>query len=182
MPTVFATTLIEQVGPVDGYLHVEPVSLDTPTTVHGNFATVNRYEPWSDETTAAILQHHPLAVWRHLTARISSREGSHGRMVTLYGGWSAAGAAAPANPQHMMRLRGAIVKTFGGTGDPGMFNVNIPCPFDGTISDVLKAPYNAGVRPVFYYAFTEVELTASPPEALRASIDFDGHFDVYGRY
>jgi len=182
MPSAFATTLIEMVGPVDGYIHTDPISLDTATTLSTRFALVNKYEPWTMVTTKSMLSQHPVAVWRQLSAHIRSREGSYGRMVTLYCGWANHGASAPTTVRDMANLKGHFSKTFGGTGDPGMFSVSIPCPFDGTMTDVLKTPFNEGTRPVFYYCFTEVKLATEPPDAMRALIEFDGHFDVYGRY
>jgi len=182
MPSHFAESLIAMVGPVDGYYHIDPVALDTPTKLGAKFASVAKYEPWSHKPTSDMYIRHPVAVWRHLKAIISSREGSHGRMVTLYCGWANEGAKAPETVQEMAMLKGHMSRTFGGTGDPGMFTVTIDCPFDGTMSDVGKMPYNDGARAVFYYCFTEVDLTSSPPDAMRALIEFDGRYDVYGRF
>lgn len=181
--SAFSQQLITQVGPVDGYLHVDPVQLRTPTTLANNtFAAVSRYEPWTHTTTQQLLQHHPVAVWRTLKATISSREGAYGRMITMYAGWSSHGAAAPTTVREMRNLKNAFTRTFGGTGDPGMFSVELAAPFDGTMTDTLKTPYNVGVRAVFYYCFVEYNLVDSPPDADRCVVEFDGHYDVYGRY
>jgi hypothetical protein len=183
MPSAFSELLIAQAGPVDGYLHVDPKTLETATSLTGTtFSAVSLYEPWTHTKTATLLAHHPVAVWRHLSAKIASREGSFGRMVTLYCGWAAAGMSRPTTVEDMAVLKGALTRTFGGTGDPGMFTVTIPCPFDGTMTDTLHCPYNAGVRPVFYYAFVEQKLSDKAPDTMRASITFEGHYDVYGRY
>lgn len=103
-------------------------------------------------------------------------------MITFYGGWASAGARAPITVHDMAVLKGAVMRTFGGTGDPGMFNQTADCPFDGTMTDTLNTPYNSGVRPVFYYAFTEVDLTDKAPKSPRLHLLFRGHYDVYGRY
>jgi len=183
MPGAFSSRLIEEVGPVDGYIHIDPMQLRTATTLNATtFAVVLKYEPWTHVSTAALLAFHPVAVWRNLTANVSSREGAHGRMITIYCGWANNNMPAPTTVSGMRQLKGAFSKTFGGTGDPGMFSMNIPAPFDGTMTDTLKTPYNAGVRAVFYYCFVETNLTTSPPDADRCVIEFDGHYDVFGRY
>lgn len=182
MPSAFSQQLIDQAGPVDGYLHIDPVALDTATTLATTFVNVSKYEPWEHDKTKVLVERHPVAVWRSLSCKISSREGSFGRMVTLYCGWSSNGASAPRTVRDMANLKGSFMRTFGGTGDPGMFSVVLSCPFDGTMTDTLAAPYNGGVRPVFYYCFTEVELTATPPDAMRAMLEFNGHYDVFGRF
>jgi len=183
MPSQFLSQIIAEVGPVDGYLHVDPILLDTPTTLAtSTFANVSKYQPWTVADTAAMLNRHPVAGWRSLSATVSSRPGVYGRMCTFYGGWSANDAAAPTTVREMRQLKGAVMTTVGGTGDPGMYRVVIPAPFDGTMSDVLKTRYNEGVRAVFYYCFTEIDLATSPPTADRFCIEFDGHYDVYGRY
>lgn len=183
MPSAFAQRIIEEVGPVDGYLHIDPVSLETPSTsASGKLSTVFRYDPWLHTTTKAMLDHHPVAVWRNLSVTIASRPGVYGRMVTLYAGWAPQDMPAPSTIREMRSLKGAVMKTVGGTGDPGMWSQNLPAPFDGSMSDVLKTRYNTGVRAVFYYAFTEQELTEKAPKTERFTLEFDGHYDVYGRF
>jgi hypothetical protein len=181
MPT-FAEKLAEEIGPFDGYLLQDPVQLREATTLSGNkLASVSRYNPWEHSTTSTVLALHAAAIYRTLSVRIISREGVYGRMCTLYCGWRAAGANAPTTVAGMLALKGAFSRTIGGTGDPGMFSQTIPCPFDGAMEKVLKAPYNEGVRPVFYYAFVETVLTKEPPDADRFVLEFEGHFDVFGR-
>jgi len=183
MPLAFAQRIIEEVGPVDGYIHIDPVSLEVATTLtSGKLAIVLKYEPWTHATTKEILGHHPVAVWRQLSATISSRPGVYGRMVTFYGGWAPFDMVAPTTVREMRQLKGAIMKTVGGTGDPGMWTQTIPAQFDGSMSDVLKTRYNSGVRAVFYYAFVEQELTDKAPKTERFTIEFDGHYDVFGRF
>jgi ABC-type uncharacterized transport system permease subunit len=182
MPSAFSEQLIAQAGPVDGYLHIDPQPVEDATKLDKAFGAVNRYEPWTHKQTEDLLKYHPVAVWRNLSVTIASREGSFGRMITFYGGWSSAGAAPPKTVHDMAALKSCVIRTFGGTGDPGMFNQVVPCPFDGVMTDTLNTPYNAGVRAVFYYAFTEVELTDKAPKSMRALLLFRGHYDVYGRY
>lgn len=181
MPT-FAERLAEEVGPFDGYLLLDPVQLRAPTTLSGvKIASVERYNPWENTATESVLVHHAAAIFRSLSVRIVSREGVYGRMCTLYCGWRAAGAPAPTTVAGMLSLKGAFSRTIGGTGDPGMFSQTIPCPFDGAMEKVLKTPYNLGVRAVFYYCFIETVLTKEPPDADRFVLEFEGHYDVFGR-
>lgn len=183
MPTEFAQEIARQVGPVDGYLLIDPVMLDKPTTMkNGDLQLVSKYEPWTHDKTKTLLNLHPVAVWRRLSVTVSSMPGVFGRMVTFYGGWAAHDALPPKSLADMRALRGAVFKTVGGTGDPGLWSTTIDLSFDGTVSDVLKTRYNGGVRAVFYYAFTETPLMDKPPEAIRFSLEFDGHYDVHGRF
>lgn len=180
--SAFAQRVIEEAGEVDGYLHIDPVSLETATTATaGKLAIVSKYEPWTMADTKSMLDHHPVAVWRNLKVTVTSRAGVFGRMVTFYGGWTAHDSPAPTTIKEMRKLRGAIMRTVGGTGDPGMWSVTSEARFDGGMSDVLKTRYNAGVRAVFYYAFTEQTLVESAPKTERFMMEFDGHYDVFGR-
>jgi hypothetical protein len=183
MPSAFAQRVIEETGPVDGYLLIDPVFVETATTEKaGKLGAVSRYEPWTHEKTKLMLETHPVAIWREFKVTISSRAGVFGRMCTFYGGWARADALAPTTVTGVLNLRGSVMKTVGGTGDPGMWSTTIGAPFTDGMADVLQVPYNQGVRPVFYYCFVETELTDKAPKADRFCLNFYGHFDVYGRY
>jgi hypothetical protein len=183
MPSKFAQEIIEQVGPVDGYILIDPILIATPTTITSNkLMLVSKYEPWNHAETKTLLNLHPVAVWRKLSVTVSSRAGVFGRMCTFYGGWAAADMPAPSTIAQMRSLHGAVMRTVGGTGDPGLWTQTVTANFDGTVSDVLKTRYNQGVRAVFYYAFTETNLSKEPPNTDRFSLEFDGHYDVYGRF
>jgi len=183
MPTQFAQEIINQVGEVDGYLLIDPIMIDKPTTFSsGKLALVSKYEPWMHDKTKVLLNLHPVAIWRRLSVTISCMPGVFGRMVTFYGGWAAHDAIPPTTLADMRALHGAVFKTVGGTGDPGLWSNTINLVFDGTVSDVLKTRYNVGVRAVFYYAFTETPLVDKPNSDARFSLEFDGHYDVYGRF
>lgn len=183
MPTAFANRIVEEAGAVDGYLHIDLVALDKPTQIANNkLALVNRYDPWELNDTKVLLDRHPVAVWRALSVTISSRPGVFGRMVTFYGGWAAYDSPAPATIRDMRALRGAVMRTVGGVGDPGLWTQTIAATFDGGMSDVLKTRYNTGVRAVFYFAFTESELSSTAPKTERFVLEFDGHYDLYGRF
>jgi len=182
MPTAFAQQLIEQFGGPEDYKFAAARQLKTATKLSTAFAVVNRYEPWTETKCAELLQHHPVAIWTSLEVRLAPRAGVYGRMCTFYGGWGAQGMATPTTVGEMVALHGAIDVTYGGTGDPGTVRVTIPCDFDTTMQDILKAPYGDQGRPVFFYCFTEANVVDNPGDADRFMLTFKGTYVVKGRY
>jgi hypothetical protein len=153
------------------------------TTLISTFGTVIRYEPWTNQGAKELLKHHPVAIWKSLEVRLAPRAGIYGRMCTFYGGWAAAGVTTPTTVEEMVALHGAIDVTYGGTGDPGTVRVQIPCEFDDTMKDVLRGPGSENdCRPVFFYAFTEVDVTDKPKDADRFMLTFQGRYTLHGRY
>jgi len=128
------------------------------------------------------LVYHPVAWWRNLSVIIAPMPGVYGRMCTFYGGWAANGIKRPSTLSDMLALHGGVMMTFGGTGDPGVNSTVISCPFNDTMADILKTPYNGDVRPVFYYCFVEMKLSDSAPDADRFVLHFKGEYEVQGKY
>jgi len=182
MPSSFAQQLIDQYGDPQDYRFASAVQLKEATTLSTEFAKVLKYEPWTSSSAKNLLEFHPVAIWTSLEVRLAPRAGIYGRMCTFYGGWAASGAPTPKTVQDMVALHGAIDVTYGGTGDPGTVRVNIPCVFDDTLQDVLKAPYGDQGRPVFFYCFTEAAIIDKPGNADRFMLTFKGTYQVKGRY
>lgn len=183
MPSAFTQQLIDHYGPPGSYRYNEVVMVkQASSATTAGVSHINRLEPWSSTGVAGILQHHPVAWWDNLSVSIQAMPGVYGRMCTFYGGWASAGTAAPTSIEAMLQLQGSFTRTWGGTGDPGTTNAVIPCTFNATMSDVMKTPYNEGVRPVFYYFFLEVELIDKAKDSDRFLLHFNGTFDVQGKY
>lgn len=182
MPSPFAQQLITQYGGVIDYRYAAAKQLKTATTLSAEFGGVQRFEPWTNTNAAGLLRHHPVAVWKNLAVRVAPRSGIYGRMCTFYGGWGASGMLTPTTVEEMVALHGAIDITYGGTGDPGTMRTEIPCIFDNTMQDILKAPYGEAARPVFFYCFVETPVIKDAADADRFMLTFHGSFIVEGRY
>lgn len=183
MPSAFTTQLIAQYGPAGNYKYSDAVQLKTATTLKSTgFAMINKCEPWNNTKAKGLLDHHPVAWWNSLSVSVSALPGVYGRMCTIYGGWASEGMSSPKTVDDMLGLHAAFTKTCGGTGDPGVFSTVIPCPFDDTMTDTLKTPYNGDVRPVFYYCFIEVDLIDKAPDSDRFLLHFNGGYEVQGRF
>lgn len=182
MPGAFAQQLISQYAKPTVYLYDDAVQVKEATSLTTTFRAVKKVEPWENAKTSGLLAHHPVAWWQSLKVTIVPMPGVYGRMCTFYGGWASNGVAKPATVTDMLSLHGAIVKTYGGTGDPGVISMELPCVFNDTMADILKAPYNESVRPVFYYCFLEVNLVDKPQDADRFLLHFRGEYEVQGRY
>lgn len=183
MPTKFAEQLIEQYGTPTDYRFAAVLMLSNAQAVTGTkFNLVNKFEPWTEERTKSLLGFHPVAIWNRLEVRIAPRAGVFGRMCTFYGGWAPSGVKAPTTVEEMMALHNAVDVTYGGAGDPGLIRQVIACPFDDTLQDILKAPYGDASRPVFYYAFSEVDVVTTVKEAPRFMLTFQGSYVLKGRY
>lgn len=182
MPTPFATQLIEQYGGAEDYKFATAVQLKTATTLGQTFGIVTRFEPWTNTKAKELLAYHPVAIWVSLRVQLEPRAGIYGRMCTFYGGWGASSMPAPTTVGDMVSLHGAVSSSYGGTGDPGTVKVDIPCNFDNTMQDILKAPYGDGARPVFFYCFIETDVVDKPADADRFMLTFRGSFIVKGRY
>lgn len=182
MPSAFAQQLITQYAKPEFYVHSETVQVKMPVALADIFSQINLVQPWVSIKTAGLLVHHPVAWWRSLSVGIVPMPGVYGRMCTFYGGWAASGSARPTTVSDMLALHGAVVKTYGGTGDPGVTSLTVPCPFDDTMADILKTPYNNSVRPVYYYCFIEVNLIDKPQDADRFLLHFRGEYEVQGRF
>lgn len=182
MPGAFATQLINAYAKPEYYIYSDAIQVKTAVTLAATFSAVNMVEPWEETKTEGLLQHHPVAWFRSLSATIVPLPGIFGRMCTLYGGWAAKGVSRPATVADFMRLHGAFTRTFGGVGDPGTTAIVINCTFDDTMTEVLKTPYNTEARAVFYYAFLEVDITDKAQDADRFMIHMRGEYEVQGRY
>jgi len=182
MPSVTASRLITEYGSDRDYKFAAAVQIKTATTLSSTFGMVMRYEPWTNVNAKELLKHHPIAVWKHLTVKLAPRPGIYGRMCTFYGGWAASGVVTPTTVAEMVALHGSIDVTYGGTGDPGTIKVEIPCEFDDTMKDLLKAPDNMNSRPVFFYAFTETDIIDKPANDDRFMFTMKGTYELYGRY
>jgi len=182
MPTPFATQLVEQYGGQENYKFSAAKQLKAATTLTTLFGSVTRFEPWTAAAAKDLLRHHPVAIWESLEVRLAPRAGIYGRMCTFYGGWGASGMPTPTTVEDMVALHGAIDVTYGGTGDPGTIRVSIPCAFDNTMQDVLKAPYGDQGRPVFFYCFTETAVVDKVTDADRFMLTFRGSYVLKGRY
>lgn len=183
MPGQTATRLITEYGGPDDYKFSGAVQIKTATTLATEFTKVTRYEPWTNTNTKDLLKHHPIAIWTELAMSLAPRAGIYGRMCTFYGGWAAAGIPDPKTVEDMIGLHGAVNVTYGGTGDPGTVTLTIPCIFDHTMKDLLKAPGSeADSRPVFFYCFTEVDVVDKARDADRFMLSFRGKFTLHGRY
>jgi len=182
MPSTFAEQLIAQYGGPEDYKFAVAKQLKVPTTLSSTFGQVLRFEPWNDPSAATLLSLHPVAIWSELSVRLAPRAGIYGRMCTFYGGWAASGVATPTTVGDMVSLHSAIDVTYGGTGDPGTVKVSIPCIFDNTMQDILKAPYGETGRPVFFYCFIENPVVDKVADADRFMLTFTGKFQVKGRY
>lgn len=194
MSTSFVRQLLEQYSEPTSYIHSQTVQVKKPTSLSDVFGIVNLVQPWKSKNTADLLVFHPAAVWLNLSVDIYPLAGIYGRMCTFYGGWGASGGKIPASVSDMLALHGATMKSFGGTGDPGTMSVHSICPFNDTMADVLKAPYNDGVRPVYYYCFVELALVtvllpfspATPPSTfytprrrVYGKTGFDKSYQIY---
>lgn len=158
MSTAFVRQLLEQYSEPVSYLHSQTIQSKKPTSLSSVFGLVNMVQPWNSKAVADLLVYQPAAVWLNLSVDVFPLAGIYGRMCTFYGGWGASGGNAPTTVSEMLALNGAVIKSFGGTGDPGTISIHSICPFNDTMADVLKTPYNEGVRPVYYYCFTELAL------------------------
>lgn len=182
MPTAFANSLIEQYGSIEDYKFSAAIQLKTATSLSTEFGRVMRFEPWEHKSAKTLLEYHMVAIWNSLEVRLAPRAGVYGRMCSFYGGWGASSMPTPKTVEDMVALHGAIDVTYGGTGDPGTIRVNIPCNFDNTMQDILKTPYGDGVRPVFFYCFTESDVVDKPIDADRFMLTFQGSYILKGRY
>jgi hypothetical protein len=182
MPSAFATQLIDQFGGPEDYKFSAALQLKTATSLSSSFGAVTRFEPWNNTAAKELLKHHPVAIWTDLEVRLAPRAGIYGRMCTFYGGWAAAGVVTPTTVEEMVALHNAVDVTYGGTGDPGTIRASIPCNFDTTMQDILKAPYGDSGRPVFFYCFTEAAVVDKPVDADRFMLTFRGRYQLKGRY
>lgn len=183
MPTNTSTRLISEYGGPEDYKFAGAVQVKAATTLAAEFGQVTRYTPWTNASAMELLKHHPVAIWKELEVKLAPRSGIYGRMCTFYGGWAAHGVTTPATVEEMVALHGAIDVTYGGTGDPGTVRVSIPCDFDDTMKDILKAPSSEeGSRPVFFYCFTEVDVVDNAKDGDRFMLTFKGKYTLHGRY
>ncbi len=182
MPSNFANQLIEHYGTPTNYKLSAAKALKTSTKLTTEFTSVQCYEPWNDVAIKPMLDLHPVAIWEELHVTLAPNTGVYGRMCTFYGGWSSQAAPRPTTLADMVALHNSIYKTYGGTGDPGVQQVTIPCPVQENNMDILKAPYGDGVRPVFYYCFTEHDLVTAVKDADRFTLLFKGTYQVKGRF
>lgn len=180
MPSATAQRLIAEYGSEPSYKFSAAVTVKVATTA-ATFA-VTRFQPWENSNAKDLLKHHPVAVWDELSVHLAPRAGIYGRMCTFYGGWAAQDTETPTTVDQMVALHGAIDVTYGGTGDPGTVQRTIQCEFDTTMKDLLKAPDNAGARPVFFYCFLETDVTDSKVDADRFMLTFKGKYQLHGRY
>jgi hypothetical protein len=185
MPSATSSRLIAEYGGPEDYKFAGAVQLkkDATTLTASNLGTVARYTPWTNRSAQELLRHHPVAIWKELEVRLAPRAGIYGRMCTFYGGWAADGVKTPDTIEEMVSLHGAVDVTYGGTGDPGTVRIAIRCDFDDTMKDILKGPTSEdGARPVFFYAFTESDVTDKPLDADRFMLTFRGKYTLHGRY
>jgi len=183
MPSAFTQQLISQYGAAGNYKYSHATLLKVATSMTATgFAAVNKHQAWAHPHAKTLLDHHPVAWWNEFSVTISALPGVFGRMCTFYGGWAPFGAPMPKTIDEMLNLNGALAQTCGGTGDPGTFSVTIPCPFNDTMTDTLKTPYNETVRAVFYYCFVELDLIEKAKDSDRFLLHFRGTYEVQGRF